>query len=639
LNNPQLELAYNYAQYTNRSIFLTGKAGTGKTTFLKHLRAQTCKRMIVVAPTGVAAINAGGVTIHSFFQLAPGLYLPGKNINRAEQSNSNRYGFSKHKINILRSIDLLVIDEISMVRCDLLDAIDEVLRRYQRHSEPFGGVQLLLIGDLQQLAPVAKDDEWSILEENGYMTPYFFGSKALQQTTYTTIELTTVFRQADQIFVNLLNKVRDNQLDYAAYQLLNSRYRPGFSPKDEEGYITLTTHNAQANDINQMKLMMLPTQPEHFKAKVKGEFPETSFPTDEDLVLKVGAQVMFCKNDPSSDKLYYNGKIGRVVQFSNGQVIVECPTDDGDYQTITVGPQEWTNAKYVTNEKTGEICEEVSGTFTQIPLRTAWAITIHKSQGLTFDRCIINAGRAFSAGQVYVALSRCRTLEGMVLSTPISSSAIRTDLQVMQYNQFVSDNQPTTEQLRNDRLVALCDTLCTLFDFFPIAVRLRHLLRLADEHMTRAQRTYVDDLRIMVAQTEEALEKVGKLFQVQIRQLIVQAPTYEENTQLQERVKKGANYFLDKTALIFDDYIQNGLPEIENKKTKEILEREFGLLKDDYTLKIQLLIQTANKGFSMDLYWNTKARTTMQMDKEGQPGYVGTKTTKTKTTTKTKKKR
>lgn len=639
MNNPQLELAYNYAQYTNRSIFLTGKAGTGKTTFLKHLRAQTCKRMIVVAPTGVAAINAGGVTIHSFFQLAPGLYLPGKNINRAEQSNSNRYGFSKHKINILRSIDLLVIDEISMVRCDLLDAIDEVLRRYQRHSEPFGGVQLLLIGDLQQLAPVAKDDEWSILEENGYKTPYFFGSKALQQTTYTTIELTTVFRQADQIFVNLLNKVRDNQLDYAAYQLLNSRYRPGFSPKDEEGYITLTTHNAQANDINQMKLMMLPTQPEHFKAKVKGEFPETSFPTDEDLVLKVGAQVMFCKNDPSSDKLYYNGKIGRVVQFCNGQVIVECPTDDGDYQTITVGPQEWTNAKYVTNEKTGEICEEVSGTFTQIPLRTAWAITIHKSQGLTFDRCIINAGRAFSAGQVYVALSRCRTLEGMVLSTPISSSAIRTDLQVMQYNQFVSDNQPTTEQLRNDRLVALCDTLCTLFDFFPIAVRLRHLLRLADEHMTRAQRTYVDDLRIMVAQTEEALEKVGKLFQVQIRQLIVQAPTYEENTQLQERVKKGANYFLDKTALIFDDYIQNGLPEIENKKTKEILEREFGLLKDDYTLKIQLLIQTANKGFSMDLYWNTKARTTMQMDKEGQPGYVGTKTTKTKTTTKTKKKR
>lgn len=638
-DNPQLELAFNYAQYTNRSIFLTGKAGTGKTTFLKRLQAQTCKRMIVVAPTGVAAINAGGVTIHSFFQLAPGLYLPGKTISRGEQSNSNRYGFSKHKINILRTLDLLVIDEISMVRCDLLDAIDEVLRRYQNHYKPFGGVQLLLIGDLQQLAPVAKEDEWKLLEENGYTSPYFFGSRALSQTSYTTIELTKVYRQADQNFIDLLNKVRDNHLDTNTLQQLNSRYQPHFKPKDEEGYITLTTHNFQANDINQMKLAMLPTEPEHFKAKIKGDFPEMSYPTDEELVLKIGAQVMFCKNDPSPSKQYYNGKIGRVIQFSNDQVVVECKENDGSEQVILVGQQEWTNAKYVTDEKTGEIKEEIAGTFTQIPLRTAWAITIHKSQGLTFDRCIINAGRAFSAGQVYVALSRCRTLEGMVLSTPLTTDAIRTDKDVMAYNQYVSANQPDMEQLRNDRLVATCDTLCNLFDFMPIATRLRYVHRLAEEHLPKALKYYVDNLRIMIAQTEDALEIVGKRFQLQIQQLIPQAATYEENVMLQERVKKGATYFLDKTALIFDEFLEKGLPEIENKRSKEQLEREFGTLKEDYTLKVQLLLNVMHKGFSMDGFWNTKAAATMQFDKEGQPGYASHKkatasTTKKRATTK-----
>jgi len=622
----ELDLAYNYAQYTHRNIFLTGKAGTGKTTFLRNLRANTRKRTIVVAPTGVAAINAGGVTIHSFFQLAPGLYLPGQSINR--EGNKMKYGFSKHKINILRSLDLLVIDEISMVRCDLLDAIDDVLRRYQDHFKPFGGVQLLMIGDLQQLAPVASDEEWNLLEANGYKTPYFFGSQALQKTNYTAIELTHVFRQADQTFIDVLNNVRDNHLDANTLRLLNSRYKPGFRPSDDEGYITLTTHNYQANDINAHRLMMLPSEPHVFSAVVKNDFPESSYPTDAQLTLKEGAQVMFCKNDPGHT--YYNGKIGRVVRIVGDDVWVESPDEKGEMQDLQVQAQEWQNTKYVTNEKTGEITEEVIGTFTQIPLRPAWAITIHKSQGLTFDRCIINAGQAFSFGQVYVALSRCRTLEGLVLSTPITSNVPMSDPTIISYNHSIQENQPTEQNLSNDRLVCIDQTLCALFDYMPMMIQFRHLLRLADEHLPRAHKEFVENMKMVVNNCEANLEKVGMNFQNQIHRLIAEAPSYEENTQLQERVKKGNEYFLIKTTEIMDDFIQAGLPEIENKKTKEQLEREFELLKQDYDIKTRLLIRTS-QGFSLDAYWNAKAEVTMQASAEGQPGYTAKEKGKRKT--------
>lgn len=631
--NKELELAYNYVQYTHRNIFLTGKAGTGKTTFLRNLRAKTHKRTIVVAPTGVAAINAGGVTIHSFFQLAPGLYLPGQNIQRDVKA---KYGFSKHKINILRSLDLLVIDEISMVRCDLLDAIDEVLRRYQDHFKPFGGVQLLMIGDLQQLAPVASDEEMHLLNQHGYYTPYFFGSKALQQSEYKSIELTQVFRQADQTFVDLLNNVRDNHLDPGTLKTLNSRYKPGFRPADDEGYITLTTHNYQANDINQHKLLMLNTEPHIYSAKVKGEFPEMSYPTDAQLTLKVGAQVMFCKNDPN--KKYYNGKIGRVTQITENDVWVESPDESGELEDIQVTPQEWQNARYVTDEKSGEITEEVIGTFTQIPLRTAWAITIHKSQGLTFDRCIINAGQAFSFGQVYVALSRCRTLEGLVLSTPITSNVPMSDPTIINYNHSIQQNQPTEEQLTNDRLACIDETLCSLFDYLPMMIQFRHLLRLADEHLPRAHKQYVDNMKVVVGDCEKHLESVGITFQSQIHRLIPLAETYEANTQLQERVQKGTEYFLIKTTEIMDDFIQNGLPEIDNQRVKEQLTREFELLKQDYDIKTRLLIRTS-KGFSMDTYWNAKAEITMQESAEGQPGFSGSKVTKSRKSTTRKKKK
>lgn len=619
MENPELDLAFQYAQYTRRNIFLTGKAGTGKTTFLRRLQQQTRKRMIILAPTGVAAINAGGVTIHSFFQLAPGLYLPGQNIGGKD--NKSRFGFSKHKINILRTLDLLVIDEISMVRCDLLDAIDDVLRRYQDRTKPFGGVQLLMIGDLQQLAPVTKDEEIPLLKNAGYQSPYFFGSLALNKTNYTTIELKKVYRQADQTFVSILNEVRDNRMSAHTMQMLNARYKPSFRPREEEGYITLTTHNYQAQDINQMQLTLLATPSRLYNAKITGEFPDTSYPTDLALELKVGAQVMFCKNDPNHT--YYNGKIGHVVRMDDTSVTVRCPGEDGgDPVDIVCTEQEWQNTRYKTDEKTGEINEEVLGTFIQIPLKTAWAITIHKSQGLTFDHAIINAGRAFSPGQVYVALSRCRSLEGLVLSTPISPDVVSVDPAVMQYNLLMEQLKPTPETLINDRRQCVFEMLCQLFDFRAMVMNLGDLVRLYDEHLSSSYPRRVQHAKEILAHVNVDLADVGQRFQQQIAQLISLAPTYEENEQLKERIRKGISYYTVKTAELLQDFVSDGLPDFDNKVIRERLERHFDLLKGDYNLKMGLFIKCAG-GFSFDAFWDAKAVASMNADGSSPAGKKG----------------
>lgn len=620
--NKELELAFNYALNTHRNIFLTGKAGTGKTTFLRKLQSITRKRMIIVAPTGVAAINAGGVTIHSFFQLAPGMYVPGVNISGRDAKM--KYSFSRQKLNILRTLDLLVIDEVSMVRCDLLDAIDEVLRRYQNRHKPFGGVQLLLIGDLQQLAPVAKDNEWQILRQHGYTTPYFFGSKALGDIrSYVQIELKKVYRQADQTFVDLLNQVRDNRLTQEAHAKLNSRYRPNFHPADSEGYITLTTHNYQAQDINAMRLLQLPTAQVVYKADVKGTFSDTSYPTDLELVLKIGAQVMFCKNDPM--KQYYNGKIGRVVKCDAERVWVECGPDsmdpDADYKTIEVTAQEWTNTNYVTNEETGEIHEEIIGKFTQIPLKTAWAITIHKSQGLTFDRTIIQADKAFSPGQVYVALSRCRSLEGLVLSAPIPASAITVDHIVMQYNQYIDNNQPTSEQLVTDQRNCIEEILCDIFDFSPLLLRLNYVTRLCDEHLYKLYPNYVNSLKLLRDEVEGMSEQqkrislvnVGRNFQHVIHDMMPQTTLFKDNTALNDRLNKGFVWFLNRTTELMQEFIADGLPEIDNKANREQLQKEFTLLSNEYDQKVEILTNCLN-GFSLDAYWNAKAVANMNAE-------------------------
>ena len=466
--NEQFDLAFNFLQNTGTHLFLTGKAGTGKTTFLKRLKEVSPKRMIVVAPTGVAAINAGGVTIHSFFQLPFGPYIPSVGA-AGNQSNNYSNKFSRDKINIIRSLDLLVIDEVSMVRADLLDAISDVLCRYKDRTKPFGGVQLLLIGDLQQLAPVAKDEDWNLLKDH-YASTFFFDSKALSESTYFSIELTHVYRQSDSVFINLLNNIRENCFDDETLQQLNRRYIPDFNPDDKQGYITLTTHNYQAQQINNRKLAELPGKSYRFTAEINNDFPEYSYPTDDNLELKCGAQVMFVKNDSSGDHRYYNGKIGKIVFINPNKITVVG--EDGN--EIQVEKETWSNVKYTINQETKEITETIAGTFSQYPLKTAWAITIHKSQGLTFEHAIIDASAAFSHGQVYVALSRCKTLEGLVLSSPITRNAMIKDLRIQEFSSSVAEKQPGKEQLEKAQQHYFEELVTELFNFDSIQQRLQY---------------------------------------------------------------------------------------------------------------------------------------------------------------------
>ena len=625
-----LELARNYALYTHRNIFLTGKAGTGKTTFLRHLRQESHKRTIVVAPTGVAAINAGGSTIHSFFQLAPGLYLPDGQVVGGRDTK-NRFAFGKHKLNIIQSLDLLVIDEISMVRADLLDAVSDVLCRIRHDERPFGGVQLLLIGDLQQLAPVTTDDEWLVLKEH-YTTPYFFSSHALLQTDFTYIELHTVYRQEDQQFVRMLNHVRSGQIDAATLAALNSRYRPGFQPPKGEDWITLVTHNFQARQLNDRHLDALPSAPVTYTARVKGEFPQMSYPTEEQLTLKVGAQVMFCKNDPSVDKAFFNGKIGRVEELTENSVTVVCRTTDDasgqeHWQRITVEALTWENTRYVSNPSTGQITEERIGTFSQIPLRTAWAITIHKSQGLTFDRAIINAGRAFSYGQGYVALSRCRSLEGLVLATPISSGIITVDPEVLQFSQEAEARIPTLETFQRDRRAFMEELLCDLFDFRAISMRLRSYARLVSEYTGYLFPAYAQAASTCASQLDTTLFTVGVRFQQQIRQLIQLSVSYDDNQVLQERIAKGLAYYCNETAKILGEFLDMERPDTDNKHHAEVLTREYDLLRAAYAEKMAVYVACLN-GFTLERYWDAKAKATMAAS---EPASVRSKSRRTQT--------
>ena len=432
--NIELQNAWDFVEHTGISIFLTGKAGTGKTTFLRAIKQHSTKRMVVVAPTGVAAINAGGVTIHSFFQLPLSPFVP-------ESMVKPRFEYSKQKRKIMRTLDLLVIDEISMVRADILDAIDSVLRRFREHDKPFGGVQLLMIGDLQQLTPVVKSEEEELLSRY-YNTPYFFDSKALQSIQYVTIELTKVFRQQDETFINILNHFRDGNVTDEDFKTLNKRYQLNFKPEEGSDYIHLTTHNRIADNLNNKQLRQIESEEFRFCAQTEGQFPDNSYPADYELTLKCGAQVMFIHNDRF--ERYYNGKIGRITYIDEEKIMVACAGDD---EAIEVEPQTWENTRYTLNEQTKQIEGEVLGTFTQYPLRLAWAITIHKSQGLTFEHAIIDAQQAFASGQVYVALSRCRSLEGLVLASPLNQNAVINDARVDSY--IAQQNMRAAESIRN----------------------------------------------------------------------------------------------------------------------------------------------------------------------------------------------
>ncbi|SDC35191.1 HRDC domain-containing protein [Williamwhitmania taraxaci] len=609
INNPELQLASDYVQFTGRNIFLTGRAGTGKTTFLHNLKLQTLKRLIVVAPTGVAAINAGGVTIHSFFQMAFGPHIPSGIAEENDRSASEKVEvkrFSREKINIIKSLDLLVIDEISMVRADLLDGIDEVLRRFRDKTKPFGGVQLLMIGDLQQLAPVVKDDEWGLLQRY-YDTAFFFSSIALKRVGYVSVELKHIFRQSDRHFIDILNKVRDNCLDADATHELNKRYIPGFNLNNDEGYITLTTHNRQAQELNIHKLNLLSAKEAFFKADVKDEFPEYSYPTDFELRLKVGAQVMFVRNDSSQDKLFYNGKIGQVEDIDDEVIHVKCP---GDHATIPVGKTEWQNYRYSIDEQTAEVKETVVGTFTQYPLKLAWAITIHKSQGLTFEKAVVDANAAFAHGQVYVALSRCKTLEGLVLSSPISERCIKSDISVAAVTREIEMNPPNQDALEESKRSYEQSLISDLFDFLPIYRRLLYLLKVVKEHSSSLHVGMEATVHEISVKVRAEVVGVSDKFNLQISQLLQQKGEYEHNDALQERIVKASAYFWDKCAALLSEPLEMLAVESDNKAVKKTVTEAKGNLFELVGQKLSCL-DACKKGFRVNEYLNARAKASL----------------------------
>ena len=593
--NKQLELAYNFIQYTGQNVFLTGKAGTGKTTFLKNLKETSPKRMIVVAPTGVAAINAGGVTIHSFFQLS---FAPQIGVETEQKMR-----FNKEKINILRTLDLLVIDEISMVRADVLDAIDRVMRRFKNRLKPFGGAQLLMIGDLQQLAPVVKRDEWELLKTD-YKTAFFFSSKVLQQTSYVSIELTQVFRQQDDRFIAILNKVRDNVLDSKSIKELNERFKPEFSPNDDEGYITLCTHNAQARRMNESKLKELSSKKKTFTARIEGNFPEYSFPTDYELHLKIGAQVMFVKNDPDPQKRFFNGKIGQITSFDDDCIWVQCPGDD---EEIEVTELLWENIKYSINKETSEIKEEVEGSFNQIPLKLAWAITIHKSQGLTFERAIIDAEASFAHGQVYVALSRCKTLDGLVLKTPLSERSIITDQTVDGFIQQVEQNQPGEQELNEAKLAFQRDQLSELFRFYREVYLVNAIAKIMDENPGSFTDVLSGQFRKIRDGLKIDLADVGEKFQQQIDAFLKKEPDIAKNQDLLVRIKKAADYFSEKVNEILVEGTEQADWEIDNRAVKKQINQRVDDLVQEAKTKLAAY-SVCSEGFSVKAIMEARAK-------------------------------
>lgn len=589
--NSELRHAWDFVEHTGISIFLTGKAGTGKTTFLRTFKEKSSKRSIIVAPTGVAAINAGGMTIHSFFQLPLSPFVP-------EVNFKNRFDYSKEKRKIIRTLDLLIIDEISMVRSDVLDAIDSVLRRFKEHEKPFGGVQLLMIGDLQQLTPVVTPEDEVILQRY-YDTSYFFGSKALRSISYVTIELTHVYRQQDEEFITLLNNIREGEVSETDLKKLNERFNPNFEPEVGSDYIRLTTHNKMAESYNEVQLHNLPSKACTFIAEADGNFPEYNYPADFKLTLKRGAQVMFIRND--NNGRYYNGRIGHVTHIDNEKILVLCPGDDKE---IEVQQETWENTKYSLNEKTKQIEAEVQGTFKQYPLRLAWAITIHKSQGLTFEHAIIDAQSSFAAGQVYVALSRCKTLEGLILASPISSSAIINDNQVMNYiSHQTEEAEKSIAALPTLKAEYYRQLLLELFSFTDLKACEDALYRVLTEYfykypkiITLHKMAIIDlDERIMSI----SLKWKGIICNMTTDQL-------HEDDFLQ-RMKKGALYFHSQLTEIFSHLLDmtKGV-QSNNKIAYKRFDNNYADLLQTYVVKHELLERIMEKGFSINGYLTAK---------------------------------
>ena len=542
--------AVSFVNQTNQHLFLTGKAGTGKTTFLKYIKEHCYKKMAITAPTGVAAMNAGGTTLHALFWLPFGTFVENHTLNWNEQDshiyNKSRLfstiKLTKQRRAILQELELLVIDEVSMVRADTLDAIDVILKSVRRDMRPFGGVQMLFIGDLYQLPPVVRDHEWQVLRDH-YTSAFFFDAKVLREHPPVMLELSKIYRQKDGEFIRLLNNIRNNQCTAADLEQLNAHYQEGFTPAVDEQYITLTSHNKLADSINQDQLVALEGKMHNVKAIVKDDFQSGSFPADESLPLKLNAQVMFIKNDSGEDRKYFNGKIGTIKELNLDKHQVVVAFNDGS-EDVVVRRETWENIRYKYNKGEDKIEEEVLGTFSQFPLRLAWAITIHKSQGLTFDKAVVDAGTSFAAGQVYVALSRLTGLEGLVLKSKVPMHAIRTDFQVVDFMQRMPSDADTIKMLEHSQRNYLGQILIQSFRWGTLVERAKELqLSLADRNIDSKAEAEAYFQGMITGLLEQ--EKVANKFVTQLYAMLTdkEALDYEK---ICTRTKSAVDWFLPR---------------------------------------------------------------------------------------------
>jgi len=615
----EFTIAYRYVTETNQNIFLTGKAGTGKTTFLKYLRQNCHKNIVVAAPTGVAAINAGGVTLHSLFHLPFAPFVPAKDSTHPDAVNSHsllsQIHYTKTKLDIFRSLELLIIDETSMVASHTVDAIDTILRSTRRrYHEPFGGVQVLFIGDLHQLPPVVKREEWQYLKEY-YPSIFFFDSKVLQEHIPVMIELKEIFRQQDNAFIEILNGVRNNQLTATHLELLNSRYKQNFVPRDDEGYITLTTHNHQSDTINRGKLQALHTAKYTYKASIEGNFPENIYPAEEQLELKEGAQVMFLKNDTEGRK-YFNGKIGTITYLDNESIKVKCT---GEQEEIAVKLYEWKNVNYSLNSETNQIVEEELGSFKQYPLRLAWAITIHKSQGLTFDKLIVDAENAFANGQVYVALSRCTSLEGLVFTSHINQRYLGAHQNLTEWAERNRDTKKLSQRFEEARETFIQKELQNIFSWGSWLYELKKLdsnMQKSSEPLSPECFEWLQNLK----SGQQALNEVALKFKDYMNSVMALDADAENNEALQKRLKDAANYFSKEINKWLVDFLAHPL-RVKTKKASAPLDESLVEI-NETVRKILQKIDFCKEGFSLKAYLEN-ARKQVGSTQQLKSSYLG----------------
>ena len=605
------EIAAKFINYTSKHVFLTGKAGTGKTTFLRKLIQLTHKKALICAPTGIAAINAAGVTIHSLFQLPFGAFFPdaaGNLINQNITFNFNtprtivkHLNMQGNKRRMIQELELLVIDEVSMLRADMLDAIDFSLRYIRRNRNvPFGGVQLLFIGDLHQLPPVVKNDEWRVMA-GFYKSIYFFDALALQNNPPVYIELDKIYRQDDAVFIDLLNNLRNNKITPEDTALLRQHFKHDFKPAANENYITLTTHNNKADAINRERLTQLKTKSYFFDAKITGEFSEYAYPNEKSLELKVGAQVMFIKNDMTADKRYYNGKIGVVHHIEKDIVEIKLPEEQ---TIIAVSPYTWENVKYKLNEATNEIAENVAGSFVQYPLKLAWAITVHKSQGLTFDKAIIDIGDAFAPGQAYVALSRLRSLEGLVLTSHLRENGLQQDQNIHYFSNTKQPADILKQQISFESYDFIRTYLLAAFDFNLVRYYLKEHVETFDKSEAKSTKQRYDSWTMDLYKEFQKITATADTFVNQLKNLFSQQ-TEHTLFNVSKRVEAALKYFNPLVKEVSDKFLAQIESVKEEKGIKtyltELLELEilvYEQLKKMHKSKALLLAIIHGKEFS-----------------------------------------